>query len=206
MFARSRLAPVLTGVAVATTGAVAFWGWTLRPEKLAVWVLLSAALPAMWAYVEFAQVRGPDPATGRTLMTLHRTVIAWAGFTMSLKIACRLALAAELVDPATAMTGLRLGGVSMGLFLVYFGNTLPKLQSPWSMTSEPFDWQRVHRFVGWVCLVGGIATIALWLSLPLASAYTAGRIVMAAVAVLALGRKFFSLATYRPRRVSSGVP
>jgi hypothetical protein len=78
---------------------------------------------------------------------------------------------------------------------IVFGNYLPKFPSPWPVRTEPFDWQGVHRFCGWVFLLGGVAVTAAWLLLPAAQAAQAGSSVVVAIAVLAVGRKFVSLAT-----------
>ena len=45
--------------------------------------------------------------------------------------------------------------------MAVWGNYLP-LMSPWQPGEEPFDWQRVHRFVGWVFTIGGIVTMLTW--------------------------------------------
>lgn len=206
MLTRSRAAAILTFISVTTVLAVALWGWSLHPEKLGSWVVMATILPVLWGYVEVMQVRGPLPDVGRGIMTFHRRIIGWAGLTMALRVASGLALAGELIDRSWALMGIRTAGVSVGLFLVYFGNNLPKIRSPWTLEAEPFHWQRVHRFAGWVCLLGGAATTAIWLFLPLRQAHDLARVVVLVVAVLTLARKLFSLATHDPGRVPSGAP
>jgi hypothetical protein len=149
----------------------------------------------MWGYVELMQVRGDDPRIGRAIMTLHRSVIAWAGVILLLRVAPRVAVASELLEPSAAPTGVRLSWLAVGVGLMLFGNYLPKFPSPWMLGTEPFDWQRVHRFCGWVFLSAGAAITAAWLLLPFSSAGEVGEAVLVGTAVLAVGRKFFSLAT-----------
>lgn len=203
MAARSRLAAVLASISVAAVLGVAVWGWSLSPEKTGRWVFMASVLPVMWGYVELMQVRGDDPDTGAAIMSLHRSVIAWAGLILVLRVAPRLAVASELLDPSAAQTSMRLSGLSVGVGLILFGNYLPKFSSPWTLGTEPFDWQRVHRFCGWVCLSGGTAVTAAWLLLPLPAAGEVVQAVLVGTVVLAVGRKFISLATQRRRSLPS---
>ena len=81
-----------------------------------------------------------------------------------------------------------------------WGNYLPKQLSPWSLEDEPFDWQRVHRFCGWVASLSGIALVMVWLVLPLDGAKRATAGILLAFVVLCLARKLISLATHSPPR------
>lgn len=196
---------MLAAISVAAVAGTAVWGWSLYPEKIARWVFVASWLPVLWGYVELAQVRGDDPATGRAIMILHRSVVAWTGLTLLLRVAPRLAVASELLEPSAAQAGMRLSGLSVGVGLMVFGNYLPKLASPWTVTAEPFDWQRVHRFCGWVFLAGGTAVMAASLLLPLARASQVSQALLPGIAVLAVGRKFLSLATHGRRSLPSAT-
>ena len=196
MAARSRRAAILAAVSVVAVLGIAVWGSVLIPQRAAGWVLMAFALPILWGYVELAQVRGDDPDTGQAIMTLHRSVIAWAGLTILLRVAPRLAIASDLLDASWAPMSLRLSGLSVGVGLMVFGNYLPKFASPWTVRAEPFEWQRVHRFCGWVFLLGGAAVTSAWLSLPLDQAAKAGSLLLPGIAVLAVGRKLVSLAAH----------
>ena len=77
-------------------------------------------------------------------------------------------------------------------------NYLPKLLSPWHFADQPFDWPRVHRFVGWLFTLGGFAIAAAWLILPSHDAVNLSRGVVGTLCVLGAGRKIVSLAA--PRR------
>ena len=80
--------------------------------------------------------------------------------------------------------------------MAVWGNYLPKLMSPWQPDEEPFDWQRVHRFVGWACTIGGIGTMLTWVTLPIDRADAWEPAIVGGVVVLSLGRKLYSLATH----------
>jgi len=71
--------------------------------------------------------------------------------------------------------------------------------SPWGLADQPFDWQRVHRFVGWTVSLGGFAVILVWLVLPLEEARAAVPIIVILALGLSFGRKLVSLAS-PPRR------
>jgi predicted ABC-type sugar transport system permease subunit len=109
----------------------------------------------------------------------------------------KLAIIAGALDPSWLATGQRAFGVILGTTLALLGNYLPKLVSPWSLRDEPFDWQGVHRFGGWLCLTVGVAVVVCWLALPVGSARSATSSLILTMAVLLLGRKLYSLATWQ---------
>jgi hypothetical protein len=76
----------------------------------------------------------------------------------------------------------------------------PKILSPWRLEEEWFDWQRVHRFAGWLAATSGVALVLVWLALPLPVARPATVRILAAFLVLAVGRKWLSVADYARRR------
>lgn len=103
--ALGRAPSVAAAVAVLATAAVAVWGFVVDPTPALRWLLIGSVLPAVWAYVEFAQVRGAGANAGDDIMTLHRCTIAFAGFMLSSQIALRLMIQEGLVDPALWPTG-----------------------------------------------------------------------------------------------------
>lgn len=67
----------------------------------------------------------------------------------------------------------------VGLLLIVLGNYMPKckqnytigIKIPWTLNSEE-NWNKTHRFAGWLWVIGGIFIIAtslfslIWISLP----------------------------------------
>jgi hypothetical protein len=184
------------GIGVAAVAGLAAWGWSLRPERSGAWIWMATFLPVLWGTVELMQHRGEEPSRGRAIMTLHRTVIAWTAVVILLRVAPRLAAGAGLIDATWTRTGARLAGIAAGVGFMVFGNFLPKFPSPWTLGSEPFDWQRVHRFAGVVFLAGGAAATAAWLLLPVPQAARYGTAAIVTAAALGVGRKLISLARH----------
>jgi uncharacterized membrane protein len=59
--------------------------------------------------------------------------------------------------------------------------------------TEPFDWQSVHRFGGWLLMLGGLAMVAASLVLPVADAKVGSVKIFGIVALAVVGRKVISL-------------
>ncbi len=192
---RSRTPQVLLTLALASSAAVAAWGFWIDPDRPWRWLLLGGVLPVLWAYVKRAQVRGDDPEVGAALMVFHRYVLAFAGFMLTSRVGIRLAVHEGLLDPTWLSTGRRLGALMMGVGMILFGNFLPTLRSPWSLAKQPFEWQQVHRFAGWTLVLGGLGVIASWTFLPLASADRASVLIVVLACLCTVGRKLASLTT-----------
>ncbi|MDX1396454.1 MAG: hypothetical protein R3195_18880 [Gemmatimonadota bacterium] len=188
-----RIALRLAAVAVASVGAVALWGFVVDPDPAFRWVLMASWLPALWAFLEAAQERGSDPEVGRRIMTMHRFTIAWIGLALAVQVGVKLAVHEHMLSAELAPLGRRIGGLMLGTGLIVFGNHLPTLRSPWSTRTQPFDWQRVHRFAGWALVLGGVGICLLWLALPVAAAARATGQLLALVMILAVGRKAVSV-------------
>ena len=139
---RRYLSHAIAAASVLATAAVAACGFWIAPDRAYRWFLLGGFLPALWAYVEFAQVRGDDAEVGNAIMTFHRYTIAFAGFMLSTQIGLRLIVHAELLDPSWLSTGQRFRGLMLGAGMVVFGNFLPTLRSPWPFRQQPFAWQQ----------------------------------------------------------------
>ena len=186
-----------TMFAVLLVAALSLWGWRLMPARWPLWVALAAFLPALWGYVERMQ-SGTLPAEREQIMRWHRTVFAVAGLILALKLAPALAIASGQLDAAWGPLMQRIRWITIGAAWTIWGNYLPKLLSPWPTEGEPFAWQRVHRFVGWVSSMVGVGIIMAWLTLPVERANRVGEGLILAGAVLALARKLHSVATHRP--------
>jgi hypothetical protein len=201
--ALSRAAAVLalpqawTVFAVMLVAALSLWGWWLVPAHWPRWVAVATFLPALWGYVELMQ-SGTLPAEREQIMRWHRTVFAVAGLILALKLAPALAIASGQLDASWEPLTLRIRWIAAGAAWAIWGNYLPKLLSPWPTEGEPFAWQRVHRFVGWVFSMVGVGIIVAWLTLPIELADRVGEGLILAAVLLAIARKLYSVATHRP--------
>ena len=107
-------------------------------------------------------------------MRWHLTVFAVTGLILALKLAPAIAIASGQLDAAWGPLTLRIRWIVAGAAWAIWGNYLPKLLSPWPTEGEPFAWQRVHRFVGWVFSMVGVGIIVAWLTLPVERANRVG--------------------------------
>lgn len=189
----SRLSFWVAFGSVVVTGLVAAWGLVVDPEPAVRWLLLGAFLPTLWGYVEAAQLRGEDPRVGSAIVRVHRYCIGWVGVMVSSRVAVALAVHSALLDVVWISHGRRLSGLVLGVGLVVFGNILPTLRSPWPLQAEPFAWQRVHRFVGWVFVLAGFGILGAWTFLPVESAGRTAFVIAAIAVALGFGRKVTSL-------------
>ncbi len=181
--------------AVLLVAALSLWGWRLVPARWPLWVALGAFLPALWGYVERMQ-SGTLPAEREQIMRWHRTVFAVTGLILALKLAPALAIASGELDAAWGPLTQRILWITVGTACAIWGNYLPKLLSPWPTEGEPFAWQRVHRFAGWVSSIVGVGIIAAWLALPVERAARVGEGLILAGVLLVLARKLHSVATH----------
>jgi hypothetical protein len=166
-------------------------------------VALAVFLPALWGFVESMQ-SGTLRAEREQIMRWHRTVFAVTGLILALKLASALAIASGQLDAAWEPLTLRIGWIAAGAAWAIWGNYLPKLLSPWPAEGEPFAWQRVHRFAGWVFSMVGVGIVLAWLTLPIALADRVGEGLILAAVVLAIGRKLYSVATHTARPLTKG--
>ncbi len=194
---------MLASACMAALVAVAIWGWSLYPEKN--WLLVVLAPGGLWAFVELMQGGGARREKA-VIMNWHRTVIAVSALLLTLAVSSQLAITAGLLDAEWAPFMRRLRGVLFGCALAIWGNYLPKILSPWTADEEWFDWQRVHRFAGWLATLTGAALVLVWLFWPLESARAMTRAITVTFAVVVVGRKFWSVATYSRRPGSTTRP
>jgi hypothetical protein len=156
-------------------------------------------LIAAWIYIEEVMSR---EASGRlelqAIHRWHRTVFAALGVYVACWNGLALAADMDLLSEVWLPTVQRAMGATAGAMLATWGNYLPKLLSPWRVAEEPFDWQGAHRIAGWGASLGGIAIFVAWLSLPLEAAEVTQKGVLTVVFLLAIGVRFFSLASHSP--------
>jgi hypothetical protein len=191
--------------AVLLSAGVALLGWIQVPERAAQWAFAAFFVPGLWAFVEWRMKSAPfDAAVVDRMAGWHRVILTWAAVLLAFGAATRVAWSVGWIDADTAANLVRLRGLYLGVGLLIWGNHLPKLVSPWDYGEEPFDWQGVHRFCGWVAATGGLVVSAAWLALPISEARPVTMIVTMAVTVLMLGCKLTSLATHAPSTPTTG--
>ena len=67
-----------------------------------------------------------------------------------------------------AIDSTKIAMILVGIMFVFMGNYLPKTRQsytmgyklPWTLESEE-NWNRTHRFAGWVALIGGVVMIVV---------------------------------------------
>lgn len=188
---------MLVAAAMTLMMALAAWSWALGIDHASLRLLTGAVMLALWGFVEWRvpgqyAVRG----SGAGVMRWHRAVFATIALFIAMRHGVRLAFVLQYLDPEWVPVARRSLHIVAGGLMVIWGNYLPKLMSPWQPEEEPFDWQRVHRFVGWVCTIGGIGTMLTWVTLPIDRADAWEPAIIGCVVVLSLGRKLYSLATH----------
>ena len=194
----------VAAISVLVLLAASLWGWSVMPDQLGRWVVKALVVPVLWGILELAH----SSRRGREWLAIinwHRLCIAWVSLMIALTIGLQLLVVTDVVDVAWAPSIRRMRGVVFGVGMVIWGNYLPKLLSPWAPADQPFDWQRVHRFVGWTVSIGGFAVILGWLVLPLEEARAAALIIVILALGVALGRKLLSLASPPQRPTIPGA-
>jgi hypothetical protein len=158
-------------------------------------------LPALWGFIEIRMASADfSRRSVREILRWHRSVFAWVGLIIAVGVGSQVAISAGVLDAEWGPAARRLDGVLFGAGMAIWGNYLPKTLSPWNVEEAPFDWQRVHRFGGWTFSIGGVALVLVWLTLPLEGARSAAVGITATVGLLAVGRKFISVAAYSGRQ------
>jgi hypothetical protein len=192
-----RLSPSLTVFGILVTTGLGVWSWLVPPFR-PVHVGLVVLIILVECRVHFA----PHRAAASHLLFM-RICFAGMALIMLTSTGVKLAIASELLGADWLAVGRRATGVLTGLGMILYGNFLPKLISPWPLDDEPFDWQGVHRFVGWVFSLGGVAIAGAWLFLPTVDAVRLTVSIVLTTITLSLVRKFFSMLTWnghRPRK------
>lgn len=188
---------MLVVAAMTVMMTLAAWNWAIGTDHASFRLLAGVAMLALWGFVEWRvprqhAVRG----SGAGIIKWHRAVFATIALFIAMRHGVRLAFALQYLDPAWVPAASRSLHIVAGGLMAVWGNYLPKLVSPWQPEEEPFDWQRVHRFAGWAFTIGGIATMLTWITLPIDRADAWEPAIIGGVAILAVGRKLYSLATY----------
>tara|TARA_R110002050_G_scaffold188601_2_gene323236 strand:+ start:339 stop:953 length:615 start_codon:yes stop_codon:yes gene_type:complete len=192
-----RISPVLVLLTVVILTGLSVWVTAVRPNKVCVVVI-----PAVVCIAGILVFELHARTLSRRVAESHRLLVRSYAFgggalVMVLGPGMKLAVASGVLDAAVVPVARQIGGVVFGLALMGFGNFLPKLISPWRVAEEPFDWQGVHRFCGRMFMVAGAVVIWVWLAWPAPAASPATLVAFGLAALLSVGRKFYSLATWR---------
>lgn len=203
----SRSTPTtLALISVLVVAALSVLAWSLEPENAERWAFRMLMLPALWGFLELAQYRGEDRGPSEAaIMKWHRLVIAGMGLMTTVDLGFHLAISTDLISADWAPIGQSLQGVLFGAGLTIWGNLLPTVPSPWSHEEQPFAWQKVHRFVGWVATSCGLAMVGVWMFLSVQNARAVSGWILGTFLVLSIGRKLLSVATHSEPR-STAIP
>lgn len=188
----SRTAGALAALTLSLAFGLGLWFCALDGEhglRRLVPVLLMIVL---WGWAEIAQ--GPSDERRLRLLRWHRVVFGAVGLVLALKMMVRIALALDLMGAGSVPLAQRGFGALVGALLAVWGNYLPKLISPWTLREQPFDWQGVHRFVGWIATLTGLGIVLVWTTLSIDTARTVSVALMLTFAILAVARKLLSVA------------
>ena len=192
-----RVPPIFSIAALGLVTGSSAVGFALVPEKRIAWLVQAATFALVVLVMELAKRPMLNQCAVEAQRSFMRVFFAAIAVALAVGNGTKLAIIAGALDPSWLATGQRAFGVILGTTLALLGNYLPKLVSPWSLRDEPFDWQGVHRFGGWLCLTVGVAVVVCWLALPVGAARSATSSLILTMAVLLLGRKLYSLATWQ---------
>jgi hypothetical protein len=156
-------------------------------------------LTAFWLYVEATtSFQGADRREMVAIHGWHRVVFAAIGLYAATEQGVALAADLDVLRDSSIPAVRRALGIAGGLMLAVWGNFLPKLLSPWPTEDEPFDWQGVHRVVGWLASLGGVTVALVWLVLPIDRAVSTSSAIVIVALGLGLLFKIYSWWTHRP--------
>lgn len=192
-----RCAPYLLPLTFLLAAGVGLLGWALHPAGVR-WMLLPSIYLVL-LLVDLANCGWAHPSReGAFSQTrfIMRLFITASGLAAVAAVLVILAFRQGYLELATALA-LRKGTyLAISLAMIAMGNFLPKLPSPWHHDEEPFDWQGVHRFCGILMMLAGVVSFVAWLSMPATDARAVTSAGFVTMAVLAVGRKWYSVLTW----------
>lgn len=131
-----------------------------------------------------------------------RLFVTAAAVIVSLKIAFLLAIDQDLIGKSWYFSVSRTAALMVSITFIVFGNYMPKMPSPWNHREEPFDWRGVHHFTGLAFLITGILMFFAWALLPIPEAKRVTIPVVFTMTVMIIARKWYSVLTWKGRRLS----
>ncbi len=194
-----RLSRFLPALSLGIVGGLAVWSQTVTPGKGSIVLFGSIVYFAFVLLLEYRWRAFPHRAVAS-----HRVFLRTYFFAMAMVFlfgpGADLLDASHPVDPAWINLSHRISGMLFGVALALWGNFLPKLPSPWRLEEEPFDWQGVHRFIGWAHAIAGTVVFFGWLMRAPHDANRLAILVVMTAALLGVGRKLYSVATWKTAR------
>lgn len=177
-----------------------FW-WAVEPSDLLLIIPMTAILPAIWLVASIlrrfniaACAAGQSPAE-------LASGIAMGAFLMTLMMGKNVAEELALLDVAIAE---RVVGVTIGVFLMFMGNSIPKVLTPISkMRCDPARAQAVQRYAGLVFMLAGFAITVAWIATPIDVAPIVMLVAAGLSLILVIPRKiqmYFTRNSMRPAR------
>jgi len=179
-----------------------FW-WAVEPSSTLLIVPMTALLPAIWLVATILQRFNISVCASEQSPSELAKGVAMGAFLMTLMMGKNIAEEFALLDIAIAE---RVVGVTIGGFLMFMGNSIPKVLTPISkMRCDPARAQAVQRYAGRVFVLAGLAITIGWLATPIDVA----PIVMLAAAgtsmVLVVPRKIQMYFTRNSMRITSNA-
>jgi hypothetical protein len=158
---KGRNALAMAVIAVALAEALAIWLAFLVPDRREVWLVSGLTMPILWAGAE---------ALRRDKEAIRHSV-AVAAMLIVLPLAVFAARAQGLIAAEDAALGVRLVGIATGLIIAAYGNVIPrKLVCIDPMSPDAARKQALQRFCGWLFVLAGLASAAIWAVAPVKQA------------------------------------
>jgi hypothetical protein len=157
------VAPALVGL----TGALAIAHWYLRPDKTVASVVALAVLASMAAALALTPrlVGRSGDAAGRQAIDAVTTSVVCAALILAVSLGATVAVALGALDRADRAKPLTMA--LAGAFLMFIGNSIPKVLTPLSrLQCDPARVQAFQRLSGWTWVLAGCGLLVSWLVLP----------------------------------------
>jgi len=152
--------------------------WNQKPDAALLWLTGMLTLPAAWALVAITgALPGPEKPGARR--TIYNSLVG-AGLLLSGALVVAAAVTLEAIDQAWST---RFGMIASALVLIVIGNGLPKKIEPGCARTRALA---IQRLLGWTFVVTGLATLVVWLTVPMAYAKTTSLSVYAIAVVFAV--------------------
>jgi hypothetical protein len=155
--------PIFMTLIVLALGA---GNWYFKPEALIFWLIAMSFLPIMLVTTEFLH-RKECPGRAGELTTTRYSIVG-AGMLICIALGVPLLEHTGMSDNLSPYITERMTGVIMGIFMMLYGNFMPKRPVPLDTTSiAPKDAQNMNHFTGIVFMLTGLATIVVWFIAPI---------------------------------------